>query len=514
MEQFTHTFAVEMADPEERTISGLAAPYNETIVHNGRSVRFSAGMFGENALRGDVHLQYGHDGEMPIGRVIEAKETPAGLRIKARLTTTPKANDVYTMLKDGTLKNFSVGFVGRESQQDEDGTQIWTKVDLHEVSVVPRPAFQSAAITEVHSAADTTTEMETDEFTMSDEIVNEVGELKEAFSDLERKVALLHTADAAPAVSKFKSGGEVLKALAAGDEGAKQEFTYTGSTLATNVQPHPAWVNRQLLLVNGQRYVMPLFDQQDLPEFGTTVSYPYTSAHSGVVAEQVAEGDALGAIGLTVSTGTATVKTYAASSSLSRQAIERSDVAFLDATLRLQGLQYALATDSAVRSALTGATGTQAGTALTVDNASNWAKLIEEGRGLIWDNSNGLSADFLLVSRPVMTRLATMVDSVGRPLFDLNGDGEQSLGVTDLSGFGGYRGKIANFPVFVDPHLTGNTVYVCSKSALITYASPGAPFNITLPNVLNLTQDFSLWGYQAIAVPNPLGIVEVNATLV
>lgn len=504
-----HTFAVEMANPEERTVSGLAAPYNETIQHNGRSVRFSKGMFGNEPLANGVHLQYGHDGE-PIGRVIEATETDNGLLVKARLTTTSKANDVYTMLKDGTLNKFSVGFVPRASEMDGD-TTVWTSVDLHEISVVPRPAFNSAAVAEVHSA-DTTKEMEIDESTMSEEITNEVAELREAYSDLSRKVTLLGTVEAPAPKQSFTNGGELLKALAAGDDAAKQEFTYTGSTLATNVEPHPAWVNRPLQLVNDNRYVLPLFNQQELPEFGSVVEFPYTSAINGTVGVQANEGDALNAISLNVSMGTASVKTFAATSSLSRQAIDRSDVAFLTSTLDLQAREYALKTDDAVRQALIAASGVQAGTALTVDSAANWVGLVEDSAGLIWDNGLGLTAEILIVSPAVIKRLVTLSDTTGRPVFKLNGDGMNTIGSASVTGLGGFRGMISGMPVYVDRKLTGNTVYVASSQAITSYWSQGAPFRITLPNVLSLTQDFSLWGYGAVAVPYPLGIVKVDTT--
>ncbi len=49
----------------------------------------------------DVKLFYGH--EEPIGKVIEGRETPEGYEIVARISDTPRGNEVYTLLQDDVL---------------------------------------------------------------------------------------------------------------------------------------------------------------------------------------------------------------------------------------------------------------------------------------------------------------------------------------------------------------------------------------------------------------------------
>jgi HK97 family phage prohead protease len=503
-DQITYTFAADTAELEEkREISGLAAPYGETITHNGRKVRFEKGMF---AGAEEAHLYFNHEDGLPIGKVFHFEDTDEGLRIKARIAKTAKGNDVYALLQDGSLDKFSVGFIGQQFRQDDDVT-VWEKVDLHEVSVVPRPAFKSAAIAEVHSA-DTTTETEIDDFNMNEEITNKVAELEESFSDLERKVALFGTST--PAVTQnYSNGGELLKGLAAGKEDAKQAFAYTGATSTDADVIRPAWLNRGLKLVDENRNVLNLFGRAALPTTGNSIEYPVVSGVSGTVGVQGNEGDDLPYMEVTIDTATAPVKTYGGYSSISRQAIERSDVAYLQTVLDFQARQYAKVTNAAVRTALTGATGVNTGT-LTVDNAGAWIDTVVDSAALIEDNSKGSNAEFVLMGRGVFKRLAHMVDTTGRPLFALNADGANTIGSVNVRGV---VGNIAGLPIVVDPALTGNNVFVASSDALVSFESAGAPFRLQDENIINLTKDFSLYGYMAIAVVNPLAVVKVNATL-
>lgn len=499
-----HVFAADTAELEEkREISGLAAPYGETVIREGRKVRFEKGMFGDVS---ETHLYFNHEEGLPIGKVFHIEDTDEGLKIKARISRTAKGDEVYTLLRDGVLQKFSVGFIGREQRQEDD-TTVWTKVDLHEVSVVPRPAFKSAAIAEVHSA-DSTNEKENLSNIM-DSNENEVAELKEAFSDLERKVALFGTST--PEVkSSFATGGAALKALATGSDEAKQEFAYTGATTTDADVSRPGWINRGLVIIDKGRPVLNAFNREPLPADGLSIEYPFVSATTGDVAVQAAEGDDLAYLEVGIDTASAPVKTYGGYSEISRQAIERSDVSYLDGVLRYQAASYAKVTNAAVRTALTGATGIQTGTAITVDSSTVWIDFVVDGVGLINDNGLGAVADFVLVPLSVFKRIAHLVDDNARVQFDVNGDGSNTIGNANLTGL---RGTLAGMPLVVDPGLTGSNVYMVSSQAITSWESPGAPFRLQDENILNLTKQFSLYGYMAVGVTNAKGIVKVNATL-
>ena len=344
---------------------------------------------------------------------------------------------------------------------------------------------------------------------MNESINTEVAELKEAFGDLERKVALFGTST--PEVkSNFASGGEALKALASGSAEAKQEFAYTGATTADADVIRPAWINKGLVIVDKGRPVLNLFNRDSLPATGNSIEYPVVSAQTGDVALQAAEGDDLAYLEVGIDTATAQVKTYGGYSEISRQAIERSDVAYLDAVLRHQAASYAKVTNAVVRTTLTGASGVQAGTAITADSTGAWLDFVIDGVGLINDNGAGAQADFILAPLSVFKRIAHLVDDNARVQFNVNGDGSNTIGNANLVGL---KGTLAGMPIVVDAGMTGDNVYMVSSDAITTWESAGAPFRLQDENILNLSKQFSLYGYMAVGVTNAKGIVKVNATL-
>jgi len=113
-----------------------------------------------------------HDWDRPIGRPAEARETTAGLFVRARLSDTPAAREVRTLIRDGVIGRLSIGFriLGKEHLEtaeeveswwaghgypptDEDraksrhGARVLTRVRLYEFSPVAVPANRGAVIT-------------------------------------------------------------------------------------------------------------------------------------------------------------------------------------------------------------------------------------------------------------------------------------------------------------------------------------------------------------------------------
>ena len=208
------------ADVEERTITGLAVPYGqEANIGGAYQERFVAGAIDSVE---DVKLFYGH--EEPIGKVIQGRDTEDGFEIMARVSDTPKGNEVLTLMRDGVLNKFSVGFLPVE--QEQDGSTITrTKVSLKEVSVVPFPAFAGANITEVRE--DQPDEVETSETpeeernSMSENIELEIRSVQDEVAELRRVVEAGQVSDTpSPVAPEIRSQGEFAKALLKGDESA------------------------------------------------------------------------------------------------------------------------------------------------------------------------------------------------------------------------------------------------------------------------------------------------------
>lgn len=507
------SFEVRAVETDDRTVEGIAVPYNQIAEVGGYKERVAKGAFGSPQ---NVTLYYGHDhkhGNMPIGRVVEFRDTDEGLVIKAQIAKTTRGDEAYALLREGVLSKFSIGFVPTKSSREGDVIVRQAGV-LKEVSLVDWPAYSNAVVSQVRS--EDTDNLNSKEKEMSDDTTNapEVTEIRESVSALERTVTMLteKVGNNTPApASEYRSGGEMLKGLAAGKDSAAMEVrAFTGAT-STDAAVQPAWVTSPLKVQVEKRDVINLFGKAALPASGNSIEYPQVSGTAGTVGAQALEGDDLPYMEVTVTTKSAPVITYGGYSSLSRQAIERSDVAYLETVLRFQAQQYAKATNVAARNALVGATGTNTGSLPLNATAKQWLGLVLDSAGLIEDNSLGANAEFVVMSRNRFKELATLVDSNGRPLFEVNGDGANTVGSANLVT---PRASVAGLPVVVAGGIDDNTVFITSSDAMVTYESAGAPFRLQDENVINLTKDFSLYGYMAVAVTNPLAVVKVTVATV
>ena len=120
-------------------------------------------------------------------------------------------------------------------------------------------------------------------------------------------------------------------------------------------------------------------------------------------------------------------------------------------------------------------------------------------------------AGVMLVSYDIYERLISLVDTTGRPLFDLNGDGANTIG---SAGLVTADGRFAGLSVVIDDAAADDTVWILGSDAVTVFEQPGAPVRLQDENVINLTKDFSLYGYLAIGLTNPGAIVRADVDLV
>lgn len=509
------TMHIRSVDTDTRTIEGIAAPYGQTIDAGDYFERFEKGAFGDIQ---DVRLFSEHDHldkRAPIGVVLEGKDTDEGFVIKARISNTEKGNEVYELVKDGVLKNFSVGFMPVEDRVEDDNTVVRTKVDLKEVSVVTFPAYSSAQILAVRSQQDSEAPLTENTNNEKGDIMSDinyastedVADLRNAVDEMERRMAVMATDNGdTNAGPLFRSGGDFLKALATGDDKAQNEVrAYTGATTADSHVGND-WKATLLNIVDKGRPVVNLFSRGPLGPSGNTVEYPFVNTTTGDVGEQVAEGDDLNYLEVTIDTATAAVKTFGGYSALSRQVIERSDVSYLDTVLKYQAASYAKTTNDYVRSALTGAT-PQAGTSFTLATATakDFLGAVVDGVAKIDANGDGAQADFILVSPDVYAAMI-QVDA-NATAFDLNGSAGQTLGSANVRGI---SGSLVGLPIVVDAGLAAKTFFVASSVAVTSWENAGAPLRLQDENIINLTKTFSLYGYMAAGVTNANGLVKAT----
>ena len=95
----------------------------------------------ENYLKNPIILAY-HDRSKPCGRMVEHRTDSKGLWIKARISSA--AEDVFKLVKDSIMTAFSIGFMIKDAEYNQDAEIFMIKeIELHEISVVPIPCNQN-----------------------------------------------------------------------------------------------------------------------------------------------------------------------------------------------------------------------------------------------------------------------------------------------------------------------------------------------------------------------------------
>jgi HK97 family phage prohead protease/HK97 family phage major capsid protein len=504
-EMETREFEVR-ADLEERTITGIAVPYGQDANIGGQyTERFVPGAISDVV---DVKLFYGH--EEPIGKVLTGRDTDEGYEVTARVSDTPRGNEVLTLMRDGVLNKFSVGFVPLESERD-GSTVTRTKVSLKEISVVPFPAFAGANITEVRedggTPAETSEPQPEQENPMSENIELDVRAVQDEVAEIRRLVEAGQTvATPAPLGGEFRSQGEFAKALVAGDTKA-QEFARTASTSADAAVVAP-WFGYINTLIANNRPTVSAFSRAALPATGLTVEYSKIDANTLDVDVQDPENEALAFGNLTFETVSTPVKTYGGYTSFSRQYVERSQVNTLDQVFQGLALAYAGATNGALVTAL----GALDYTGKTFDadggTASSLAEGIANGAAYIFTNT-GLRPEFILTGTDGYVKLAKVAAGDGRPVLLSDGNGFNNIGTANIPGL---SGSVFGLPIIVDPAIGSGIVYMANSAAVITMESAGAPVRLTDGDITTLTDSVSVYGYMAIATPRVGAIVKLDVT--
>lgn len=491
---------------EDRTVSGIAVPYGQDANIGGvYTERFEQGAISEDVT--DVKLFYGH--EEPIGKVIEGRDSEEGFEIVAKISDTARGNEVRTLLKDGVLNKFSVGFVPVDSERD-GSTVIRKAVSLREVSVVPFPAYAGAAITEVREDEPTTETIEEEIPMESREDVNfDVQAVQEDVAELRRLVeAGFSVATSEPTVDT-RSAGEVLKAIVAGDDETIR--AYTGNDTSNSVMLN-TFIGDLTRIVDSPIGVRALMSTGVLPATGNTLEYAKLDTNTVAVAEQAAEGDDLTYGQVALTTETAAVKTFGGYTSLTRQAIERSSVNFLDAHMRAMAVAVANNLNTYVRGGfvtthdanITAGSDIGLGAALAAGTYDQWLDTIVEAADTF--ERNGWAIDALAVSKSVFKQLMKLEGSDGRPLMVVQGNsGVNTVGSVNPLALGG---SFAGLSVAVDTGLTGDKAAFVNSNAIRLYSAPVV--SLTDDNIINLSRDFSVYQYAALATEAPEAIVPVT----
>lgn len=495
----TREMEFRVVDKDKREVAGIAVPYD--VVNNGE-------MFARDSVTLDpeAKLMWQHNQSEPIGKITEGRHTEAGFEIRATISETQRGLDAITLLDDGVINKFSVGFVMRDSTVNDDRTRIVTDAFVREVSLVSFPWYSDASVTEVREN-DTESEIlasaspkeETVEPTTTD---SGLAEVRESIQMLEREIAGINKVEA-PATS-YRSAGEFLIALSANDENAIR--AYTGAVTGDSVTiPYDVDLIR---LVEAANPLGAVFGTGVTPATGMVITFAQFLAETDGTATQTAEGDDLGYYELRLETTTENIITVGNHAELSRQVIQRSTVPYLDSVLRAQAIALgkALAGQLRAKYAAVVAANLAANykvtlSALTYDG---WVGSLADAAATYFE-PNGVQIDALVVDKLTFKQLLQLD---GTPVISFAGEALGAVGSANVSGL---RGTIAGIPIVVDASLHPTNQDQCafvSSLALRQYTS-GA-LRLSQENVINLSEAFSLSTYTATADEYPTFIVPID----
>lgn len=505
----TREYAASAQSSDDRTVSGIAVPYGDEIEYTrGYFETVAPGAFNPET-NGPVKLFWSH--RDVIGTVTEARNTPEGLEITARISETSLGNDAYALARDGAIDRFSIGFVplASDTTRDEDGNThvVHTSIAVREVSLVPFPAYNNAVVTEVRSTPEPVKENP-----MTDTMSPVFDEINERMASLEQAFAAAAPAPA-PAVDA-RSAGEVLKALVTGDENETRAYNGTVSS-ADGTMTRPTWIGDLTRLVDSVNPLKALFQTGALPPDGLNLEFTELATNTIAVNAQASEGDDLQIGKISTREKTTPVKTFGGYTQLTRQAIERTRVNLLQVHLNGMALAAGQASANYFASVFAATVQGRAASALTSTKTAStltWSDIV----GLTVDaaaafQDAGLPLDGLIVDKATFKALAALTASDGRPLMSVSGTGANTVGEFNPTGLTGDVVGIKVTPnLMAKPDELGTKVVGAfySSLAMRTYETPVA--QLQDENILNLSKAFSVYRYQAVAAEIPSGLVPLK----
>lgn len=483
-----------------------------------------------------------------VGLLTRSNTDPNGWDVELEITKSPEGAAVRKDLKDPEhpKKYFSIGFVDMETKFDAvRNVYRRTKALVKEISVTGTPQYANTGVSYVRSKPTERVKIMSEDETKPEAPVAPLAEnlltrseLEDAMRDLRGELKDQLLTRSTPDVD-YRSPGEVLQSLAKGDTAtvtryenllkrSNADLLHAAEALKTRAFPTEGilansivldtWVGDLTRLVDEPAILKNVFSTGTLPDKGMTIEYGQLVTDGTVVDEQEAEGDNLDYGYVDITLATAPVKTYGGYSRLSRQVIARSSIAYLDTVLRAQALRAGKRINIVLRNAFTTAYAAQvtAGNKVTITDETSYANITDalvDGVDLLLDQ--GLTADYLVVDKASFKALKNVAGADDRPQMLMDGAGVNNIGAINLAGL---TGRLAGIQVVCDPNMvydptgTVNATAALVNSQAIRLRSSGIA-QLTDQNVVNLSQDFSLYFYAAVATEIPQGIIPVEITL-
>lgn len=463
-----------------------------------------------------------------IGKLTDMRSEADGLHIVAKLADTESGREAAELVREGVYDGFSIGFRPVENRVIDaaDGvTEVHRrKVDLFEVAVTGIPAYPAAEITSQRSQT-TTTNNESEAPSMgNDNEQRDVNERLEAFGEELRGIkanmaAGIQTTAPAELGGEFRTAGDYLKALSdernADHAAAIDLMRQTRDQIVTGDTGNTvAWITDDLRLIEQRRKVTNILTRDTLPATGMSMEYNVVSEDTTAAAKQTAEGAALTFGKVKFGTKTADINTYGGYTTLSRQVIDRSTTPMLNTALRALNNAYAKATENAVRTYLYDLIKSQrdatqnpnnitAPATLAAMTPDQWAGLILDAAEVMDDRNAAMTR--LGVSKDVALALIKLKDS-GNRFMDISGKGGDTIGAFDLTGV---VGDLMRVPVYLLPKAPDGTAAFIDPTAVTVWES-GGPTQLSNTDPVNIVDNYSVYGYMAVAATFTDGLLPVK----
>ena len=507
------------------TLEGVAVPFNQRYA-----------LFSDYAEVIDPDCDFGtrktvkvsrEHGDL-IGKLTDMRSEADGLHVVAKLADTESGREAAELVREGVYDGFSIGFRPVENRvidSDDGVTEVHRrKVDLFEVAVTGIPAYPAAEITSQRSQT-TTTNNESEAPSMgNDNEQRDVNERLEAFGEELRGIkatmaAGIQTTAPAELGGEFRTAGDYLKALSdernAGHAAAIDLMRQTRDQIVTGDTGNTvAWITDDLRLIEQRRKVTNILTRDTLPATGMSMEYNVVSEDTTAAAKQTAEGAAMTFGKVKFGTKTAEINTYGGYTTLSRQVIDRSTTPMLNTALKALNNAYAKATENAVRTYLYDLIKSQrdaaqnpnnitAPAALNAMTPDQWAGLILDAAEVMDDRNAAMTR--LGVSKDVALALIKLKDS-GNRFMDISGKGGDTIGAFDLTGV---VGDLMRVPVYLLPKAPDGTAAFIDPTAVTVWES-GGPTQLSNTDPVNIVDNYSVYGYMAVAATFTDGLLPVK----
>lgn len=494
----TREFQIRTTNEDAREVAGIAVPWDTETNVGGYTEVIQRGAV-EPAP--SVKLYWRHN--EPIGVITSYRDGEDGWEIIAKISATVRGDEAYTLLRDGVIDKFSIGFQPIEHEMSTDGLTVTrSKIRVHEVSLVPFPAYEGAQVSQVREASN-----EEKEDTMSETAVStaDLAEVRESIEALEREVKMVAVnREPEQRGDVFRSAGDMIKRIASGEDAAVR--AYNGAVSGDAILKD-AWIGDYTEILKKKRPVLSTFASGPLPSTGLKVEYAELETNTTQVGVQGAEGDDLLFGKVSITTNSADVKTLGGWSSMSRQTIERANVGILDTTWEALFEKYAQASEAYARGILNtayGATGGAALASVTADLATQDGVVAAVLNLAEHFENVGRSLDGVYVDKA--TYLALYGVKADDRILQVTGQAADKVGTISVQTG---SGSVSGLQFQLLPNAAANTVLAYDKTAIKTLESGGVPFRLQDENIVNLTKDFSLYGYLSAFVQKRAGLVKV-----